>query len=75
MPFSIMGTVQRATNTPATMPSEIRKGEKPTVTSFVGASAAPSHAPAPSPHATPSRWREREERLVIAPSPTGRSPG
>src|ERR1022692_2259518 len=37
-----MGTVQRATNTPATMPSEMINGENPAVTSLVGASAAPS---------------------------------
>ena len=62
IPFSAMGTVQRATNTPATMPSEIIKGEKPSVTSLVGASAAPSHAPAASPHITPSLCRERDDR-------------
>ena len=31
------------------------KGEKPTVTSLVGASAAPSQAPAARPQATPKR--------------------
>src|ERR1043165_3848291 len=59
-----MGTVQRATKTPATMPSEMINGEKPTVTSLVGASAAPSHAPAPSPHATPRRCSDLVESLV-----------
>src|ERR1039457_528302 len=37
-----MGTVQRATNTPATMPTEMMKGENPAVTSLWGASAPPS---------------------------------
>src|SRR5437773_8779126 len=36
------------------MAREIKNGESPTVTSFTGASAAPSHAPAPRPHVTPS---------------------
>ena len=44
----------RAVKTPATMQSEIAKGEKPAVTSFVGASAAPSHSPAAMPQITPS---------------------
>jgi len=41
-------------NTPATIQSEIATGEKPAFTSFVGASAAPSHIPAVKPHSTPS---------------------
>ena len=61
VPLRATGTVQRATKTPATMPSEMMKGEKPIVTSLVGASAAPSHAPAASPHITPSWCRERGE--------------
>src|SRR5579884_4497975 len=60
-----MGTVQRATNTPATIPSEIRNGENPSVTSLVGASAAPSHAPAASPHATPTRCSERDAAFTV----------
>ncbi len=55
VPLRTVGTVQRATNTPATIPSEMMNGEKPTVTSLVGASAAPSQAPAPSPQVTPSQ--------------------
>ncbi len=37
-------------------------GEKPIVTSLVGASAAPSHAPAARPHITPSWCSERGAR-------------
>jgi len=51
-----VGSVHRATNTPVTMQSEIKNGESPTVTSLVGASAAPSHAPAANPESTPSAW-------------------
>jgi hypothetical protein len=36
------------------MASEIKKGDSPAITSFVGASAAPSHAPAAKPHMTPN---------------------
>jgi hypothetical protein len=35
------------------MHKEIAKGEKPELTSFVGASAAPSHTPAVKPQITP----------------------
>ena len=45
--------VQRATKTPATMPSEITNGENPAVTSLVGASAAASQEAAASPQTTP----------------------
>jgi hypothetical protein len=54
VPFIRVGKVQRAVKTPATMHSEMAKGEKPATTSLVGASAAPSHAPAARPHRTPS---------------------
>src|ERR1039457_1433690 len=63
-----MGTVQRATNTPATMPTEMMKGENPAVTSLVGASAAPSQAPAPKPQETPSQCSVRAERRVVEPA-------
>src|ERR1035438_1979655 len=53
VPFSSVGTVHRAVNTPATMQSEMAYGDSPVLTSFVGASAAPSQAPAPSPQSTP----------------------
>src|ERR1039457_1309089 len=62
-----MGTVQRATNTPATIPTEMMKGENPAVTSLVGASAAPSQAPAPKPQETPSQCSMRAERRVGEP--------
>src|SRR5690348_11226320 len=55
------------------MPSEIRKGENPAVTSLVGASAAPNHAPAAKPHATPRPWREALESAVFTSS-TGFAP-
>ena len=48
------GTLQRARKTPATMSNEMTTGEMPTVTSLVGASAAPSQAPAPKPQSMPS---------------------
>jgi hypothetical protein len=48
-----VGSVHRATNTPAIMVREIRKGESPVVTSFVGASAAASQVPAATPQITP----------------------
>src|SRR5882757_2042451 len=54
VPFSRVGNVQRAVNTPATIQSEIANGENPAFTSFVGASAAPSHTPAVNPQITPS---------------------
>jgi hypothetical protein len=46
-----------------TMMSEMAIGEIPMVTSFVGASAAPSHAPAVKPERMPSSCslRAREE--------------
>ena len=68
VPFNITGSVQRATKTPATIPSEIRKGENPAVTSLVGASAAPNHAPAAKPHATPRPCREALDNLVFTAS-------
>ena len=54
VPRTSAGTLQRAKNTPTTIMSEITRGEMPAVTSLVGASAAPSHAPAAIPHKTPS---------------------
>src|SRR5215475_9422534 len=48
------GTLHRARKTPITMISEITTGEIPTVTSFVGASAAPNHAPAVNPDTNPT---------------------
>src|SRR6266568_1223443 len=59
VPRSRAGTLQRARNTPSTIVSEITTGEIPSDTILVGASAAPSHAPAAKPLSTPtccSRW-------------------
>src|SRR5216684_2844503 len=53
VPFSSVGKVQRAVKTPATIHNEIANGENPEFTSFVGASAAPSHTPAVKPQITP----------------------
>src|SRR5437016_7943313 len=50
------GKLQRARKTPMTMMSEITIGEMPMETSFVGASAAPSQAPAAKPQRMPSSW-------------------
>jgi len=47
------GRLHRARKTPMTMISEITIGETPMETSFVGASAAPSHAPAVKPQRMP----------------------
>jgi hypothetical protein len=54
VPWINAGSVHRARKTPITIPSEITTGDKPSVTSFVGASAAPSQAPAVSPHSIPT---------------------
>src|SRR6202451_4367676 len=48
------GTLHRARKTPITIISEITTGEIPTDTNFVGASAAPSQAPAVKPESTPT---------------------
>src|SRR5215472_9340047 len=53
VPRASAGRLQRARNTPTTISSEISTGDTPACTSFVGASAAPSHAPAASPHIMP----------------------
>src|SRR5713226_3094703 len=50
------GKLQRARKTPITMMSEITMGEMPMETSLVGASAAPSQAPAAKPERMPSSW-------------------
>ena len=48
------------------MHSETANGEKPALTSLVGASAAPSHTPAARPQITPSPWSERPAAAVEA---------
>ena len=62
VPFSRVGTVQRATKAPMTIPIEMMKGEKPALTNLVGASALPSHTAAANPQNTPSLCRERVDR-------------
>src|ERR1700736_5572977 len=59
VPLTRVGMVQRATKTPITMQREMANGEKPAVTSLVGAAALPSHTPATRPQITPRAWRER----------------
>src|ERR1035437_7775213 len=68
VPLSSVGTVQRAVNTPATLHSEIAYGDRPELTSLVGASAAPSHTPAASPHATPIPWPAPDRILALVRS-------
>src|SRR5580700_300372 len=53
------GKLHRARKTPTTMINEITIGEIPIVTSFVGASAAPSQAPAVNPHKIPRSCKLR----------------
>src|SRR5262249_9988061 len=53
VPRASAGRLHRARKTPTTISSEISTGETPACTSLVGASAAPSHAPAASPHIIP----------------------
>jgi hypothetical protein len=48
---------------------EMRNGENPSLTSFVGASALPSHTAAASPQKTPSRCREMVDREPAAVAP------
>src|ERR1700684_133936 len=65
VPFSIVGIVHRATNAPITIPIEIRNGEKPSFTSFVGASALPSQTAADSPQNTPSLCNDIPVRTIF----------
>src|ERR1700728_82547 len=53
------GTLQRARKTPNTMMSETVMGEMSGLTSLMGASAPPSHAPAANPQKIPSACRLR----------------
>src|SRR5208337_4375901 len=66
VPFSSVGTVQRATNAPITIPMEMMKGENPAFTSLVGASALPSQTAADSPQNTPSLCNEIVDRTPMA---------
>lgn len=58
------GRLQRARKTPMTMLSDTTTGDKPSVTSFVGASAAPSHAPAERPQRIPTACNVRKRRAA-----------
>src|SRR6266568_3800163 len=60
VPRTRAGKLHRARKTPMTMMSEITRGEIPMETSFVGASAAPSQAPAVKPERIPSSCSLRE---------------
>src|SRR5438445_7198948 len=59
VPRNRAGRLQRARNTPATIASEITTGDRPSTTILVGASAAPSQAPAVKPLATPASCKRR----------------
>src|SRR5580698_11324064 len=67
------GTLHRARKTPITIITEITTGEIPTVTSFVGASAAPNQAPAVNPDTNPTTCsafaRVPDASLLIANHP------
>src|ERR1041384_4044764 len=80
VPRSKAGTLQRAVNTPSTIIKEITTGEMPRVTSLVGASAAPSHAPAANPESMPTRCSRRSRTgsssvMRSRPARRGRLPG
>ena len=65
VPRTNAGKLQRARNTPATISSEITTGDIPTLTSLVGASAAPSQAPAPNPQRIPMDCKRRSRSAGI----------
>src|SRR3954471_526291 len=77
VPCISAGIVHRARNTPMTMLNEITTGESPSVTNFVGASAAPSHAPAVTPQSIPTpcsvrrRTASRAARGVLSRDSSG----
>src|SRR5215469_15745940 len=62
VPFKTVGSVQRVTNAPITIPMEMSNGENPSVTSLVGASALPSQTAADSAQITPSLCKEMVDR-------------
>src|ERR1043166_2544087 len=73
VPWIRAGRLQRARKTPRTIASDTTTGETPMVTSLVGASAAPSQAPAVRPHSMPRPWRVRMRRAAINESIAGRA--
>src|ERR1044071_871214 len=78
VPWIRAGRLQRARKTPRTIASDTTTGERPMVTSLVGASAAPSQAPAVRPDRMPRPWRVRTRRGSITESiagPAVRRPG
>src|SRR5579864_2719063 len=68
VPRTNAGTLQRARKTPQTMMSDTVIGEMSGLTSLIGASAPPSHAPAAKPQKIPSdcRLRSRFGELEVA---------
>src|SRR5438445_705765 len=75
VPRSSAGRLQRARNTPSTIVREITTGEMPSDTILVGASAAPSQAPAVNPLSTPTRWSRRSRAAATGSTtrPAGRA--
>src|SRR3954464_7799788 len=75
VPWMSAGKVHLARNTPITMLSEITTGERPSVTSLVGASAAPSHAPAVRPQNIPTfcSVRSRDASIRTGAGVAGRT--
>src|SRR5579864_2205467 len=65
------GTLQRARKTPNTMIRETVMGEISGLTSLMGASAPPSHAPAAKPQKMPSACSERKRVACIGPETVG----
>ena len=82
VPRMSAGRLQRARKTPETISSDTITGEMPMLTSFVGASAAPSQAPALKPERIPMicNWRRRlasscgEQDVADALSGSNRAP-
>src|SRR5579859_2086728 len=67
------GTLQRARKTPSTMMSETVIGEIVGLTSLMGASAPPSHAPAANPQKMPTACRLRSRVVLTRLSTAGTS--
>ena len=75
VPRNSAGTLQRARNTPTTIMREMTTGEMPSVTILVGASAAPSQAPAVNPEARPTSWSRRSRPASTAAIGSIAAPG
>src|SRR5271165_2706917 len=74
VPRTSAGTLHLARKTPPTISNETITGEIPMLTSFVGASAAPSHAPALNPHRSPTICNCRRRFLSNLPRALGNAP-